>query len=57
VKYLGGIIDEKLNWSSHLKHIETKLGLLSFCFKCDLQNEKHITDIHTQITIFWLAHI
>ena len=29
VKYLGVIIDDKLNWSSHLKHIETKLVFAS----------------------------
>jgi len=29
VKYLGVIVDEKLNWSSHLKQIETKLAFAS----------------------------
>jgi len=29
VKYLGVIVDEKLTWSSHLKHIETKLAFAS----------------------------
>jgi len=29
VKYLGVIVYEKLNWSSHLKHIETKLAFAS----------------------------
>jgi len=29
VKYLGVIIDEKFNWSSHVKHIETKLAFAS----------------------------
>jgi len=29
VKYLGVIVDEKLNWSSHLKHVETKLAFAS----------------------------
>jgi len=29
VKYLGVIMDEKLKWSSHLKHIETKLAFAS----------------------------
>jgi len=29
VKYLGVIVDEKLNWSSHLKRIETKLAFAS----------------------------
>jgi len=29
VKYLGVIVNEKLNWSSHLKQIETKLAFAS----------------------------
>jgi len=29
VKYLGVIVDEKLNWSSHLKQLETKLAFAS----------------------------
>ena len=29
LKYLGVIVDEKLNWSSHLKQIETKLAFAS----------------------------
>ena len=29
VKYLGVIVDEKLNWLSHLKQIETKLAFAS----------------------------
>ena len=29
VKYLGVIVDEKLNWSSHLKQTETKLAFAS----------------------------
>ena len=29
VKYLGVIVGEKLNWSSHLKQIETKLAFAS----------------------------
>jgi len=29
VKYPGVIVDEKVNWSSHLKQIETKLAFAS----------------------------
>ena len=29
MKYLGVIVDEKHNWSSHLKQIETKLAFAS----------------------------
>ena len=29
VKYLGVIVDKKLNWLSHLKQIETKLAFAS----------------------------
>ena len=46
VKYLGVIVHEKLNCSSHLKQIETKLAFAL----CDLQNEKHFTVKRAQLT-------
>jgi len=48
VKYLSVIVDEKLNWSSHLK---TNWNKVSLCLKCDLQNEKYFIVKHAQITI------
>jgi len=52
VKYLGVIVDEMLNWSSHLKQIETKLAK-----KCHLQTEKHFNVKHAQINIVLHTHI
>ena len=45
VKYLGVIVNEKLNWSSHLKQIETKFAFaLSVIYK---------TRNILSITLFW----
>ena len=48
-KYLGVILDEKLNWKSHLEHIKSKISRGSYI----LSKLRHYVNIKTSITIYF----
>ena len=48
-KYLGVIIDEKLNWSLHIKHIHRKLSRSSYI----LSKLRHYVNLDTLKTLYY----